>query len=256
MFQDLEVDNEAQLSIKRMRYPVENGELYQARIRERRGRLMEALDCSYDEADEIAENEFAHLMATTSELVSREDPGNSRFILGQHNCTNQNFIRESIVFYQNCDAALVQQIPMKTFQKMRYGSGVNLDLIKKFEKPEMKDFWTLNTNRLTNIASQLNLKGCYNQEEEFLEIQKEKAMLKCSHEFGVMANLQIETFDFLEKAVRINRPNIESGILQPKDTNKDEIIMGSDIASTTHGKSKKVKIKLRLVIFCCIFWRV
>ena len=230
-----------------MRYPVENGDLYQERVRQRRQRLMEYLECSYDEAEEIADNEFAHLLSTSSELVSNEDPGNSRLILGQHNCTNRNFINESIQFYQSCDSALVHEIPMKTFQKHRYGFGVNLDLIKKSEKPELKDFWTLNTSRLANIASQLNLKGCYSQEEEFLEQQKEKAMFKCAQDFGVMANVQVETFDFLEKAVRISEnsqaPRGDRGSVTSHTTN--ELVLGSDVASTTHEKSKKLKIKLK-----------
>ena len=248
LVKDLEVDDEPRTPIKKMRYPVEDGELYQNRIRQRRERLMEFLGCSYDEAEDIAENEFAHLMATSSDLVAEEDPGNSKFILGQHNCTNDNFIQESIRFYQGCDSALVKEIPMKTFQKMSYGTGVNLDLIKKSEKPEAKDFWTVNTNRLTNIASQLNMKGCYSQEDEFLEQQKEKAMFKCAHEYGVMANIQIETYDFLEKAVRTNHSS-----KLPQDDNKstntmvhtEELVMGSDVASTTHDKSRKLKIKLK-----------
>lgn len=245
----MEVDNEETLPIKKMRYPVENGELYQAKIRERRERLMEVLDCSYEEADEIAEVEFANLMATTSELVSSIDPAKSRFVLGQHNCTNEIFIKESIQFYQNCNSALIQVIPMKTFQKMRYGSGVNLDLLKKFERPETKDFWTINTNRLTNIASQLNVKGCYNSEEELLELQRENAMFKCAHEYGVMANIHMETFDFLQTAVRTNRPTksriVDNQSTQIRSQFSDEIIIGSGVASTTHGKTPQTKIKLR-----------
>lgn len=232
-----------------MRYPVENGDLYQGKIRERRHRLMEVLDCAYEEADEIAEVEFANLMATSTELVSSNDPGNSRFILEQHNCTNEAFINESIQFYQNCDSALIQVIPMKTFQKMRYGSGVNLDLLKKREKPEFKDFWTINTNRLTNIASQLNLKGCYNSDEEFLELQREKAMFKCAHEYGVMANIHMETFDFLQTAVRNNRSSNllkrENHSTNVRSQTSDEIVLGSGVASTTHGKVPQTKIKLR-----------
>ena len=242
------MDNEPSSPIKKMRYPVENGELYQERLRQRIGRLMEVLECSYDEADEIADNEFAHLMATSSDLVAEEDPGNSRFVLGQHNCTNEYFIQESIHFYQGCDTALVKEIPMKTFQKMAYGTGVNLELIKKSEKPEVKDFWTINTHRLTNIASQLNLKGCYSQEEEFLEQQKEKAMFKCAHEYGVMANIQIETFDFLEKAVRIKAgPKLSQMDNKSGDAAvlSEELVLGSDVASTTHAKTQKLKIKLK-----------
>ena len=227
-----------------MRYPVENGEVFQQRVRMRRNQIMEHLQCPYDLAEEVTELEFAHLMATTKEMVSEDDPGNSRVILAQFGINDERFIQQSIQFFQNSDTALVKETPMKTFQKFRYGSGVNLDLLKKSERPDRKDFWTINTNRLTNIASQLNLKGCYSQEEEFLEQQKEKSMLKCAHEYGIMANVQVETFDFLQKAVRQARPlndnhsnNVSSG--------SEELVVRSDVASTTHGAARKVKIRLK-----------
>ena len=225
-----------------MRYPVENGELYQQRLQERREQILDHLQCTTDMADEIAELEFAHLMATSKEMVSEDDPGNSKAILARFDCTNEAFIRRSIQFYQNCDMALVQETPMKTFQKFRYGSGVNLDLLKKAERPDRKDFWTINTNRLTNIASQLNLKGCYNADEEFLEQQKEKSMFKCAHEFGIMANVQVETFDFLQRAVRTARPRESSN---QNSSGTDELVVRSDVASTTHGVTRKVKIRLK-----------
>lgn len=232
-----------------MRYPVENGELYQRRIQERRDQLVEYLQCTRDLADQIAEMEFAHLMATSKELVSEDDPGNSRKILARFDCTDdfptdEDFIRKSIQFFQNCDTALVEETPMKTFQKFRYGSGVNLDLLQKKERPDRKDFWTINTNRLTNIASQLNLKGCYSQEEEFFEQQKEKTMFKCAHEYGIMANMQVETFEFLQKAVRTARPS-EWNKSNPASSGSEELVVRSDVASTTHGAGRKLKIKLK-----------
>ena len=238
------MDDSKAMPFKRMRYPVENGELFQQRIQERRIQIMEHLQCSYDLAEEVTGLEFAHLMATTKELVSEDDPGNSRVILARFNITDERFIQSSIQFFQNCDSALVQETPMKTFQKFRYGSGVNLDLLKRSERPDRKDFWTLNTNRLTNIASQLNLKGCYSPDEEFLEQQKEKSMLKCAHEFGVMANVQVETFDFLKKAVRNARP-LEGINSNKANSSSDELVVRSDVASTTHGVSRKLKIKLK-----------
>ena len=238
------MDNSKAVPFKRMRYPVENGELFQNRLRERREQIMDFLDCPYDTAEEISDLEFAHLMATTKELVSEDDPGNSRKILAKFEITDERFIRQSIQFYQNCDQALVHETPMKTFQKMRYGSGVNLDLLKKSERPDRKDFWTINTNRLTNIASQLNLKGCYNSDEEFLEQQKEKSMLKCAHEYGIMANVQVETFDFLQKAVRTARPKELDGFIN-ESSGSDELVVRSDVASTTHGVAQKMKIRLK-----------
>ena len=239
----LEVEDSNAVPFKRMRYPVENGEVFQQRVRMRREQIMGHLQCSYDVAEEITDLEFAHLMATTKEMVSEDDPGNSRSILARYDVTDENFIRQSIQFFQNSDSALVQEIPMKTFQKFRYGSGVNLDLLRRSERPDYKDFWTINTNRLTNIASQLNLKGCYSPEEEFFEQQKEKSMLKCAHEFGIMANVQVETFDFLQKAVRQARPpdGNNSNIV----SSGDELVMKSDVASTTHGAGTTLKIRLK-----------
>lgn len=230
-----------------MRYPVEDGELFQKRVQERREQIMEYLQCSYDIAEQISELEFAHLMATTKELVSEDDPGNSRAILARFDVLgpmDENFVQSSIQFFQNCDRALVQETPMKTFQKFRYGSGVNLDLLKRKERPDRKDFWTINTNRLTNIASQLNLKGCYSAEEEFLEQQKEKSMLKCAHEFGIMANVQVETFEFLQKAVRTARPR-ELNQSEGVSSGGEELVVRSDLASTTHGVTHKLKIRLK-----------
>ena len=223
---------------------MENGELYQLRLQERRIQILDHLQCSSDVADEIAEMEFAHLMATSKELVSESDPGNSRIILARFDCTDDTFIKQSIQFFQNCDMALVQETPMKTFQKFRYGSGVNLDLLRKREKPDLKDFWTINTNRLTNIASQLNLKGCYSQDEEFLEQQKEKTMFKCANEYGVLANVQVETFEFLQKAVRTARPP-ECDVSNVVSSGSEELVVRSDVASTTHAAQRKIKILLK-----------
>ena len=242
------MDDESLVGLMQMRYPVEDGTLSQASKQNRKRDLMDSLQVSQTVALEIADLEFAHLMATSNTLVSQEDPGNSRFILGQYGCTDEDFIMKSIQFFQNCDSALVQTIPMKTFQKFRYGSGVQLSLLKKNEKPDLKDYWTINTNRLTNIASQLNLKGCYNNDEEFLEQQREKAMFKCAHEFGMPANAHVETFDFIETAVRTARKWKPRGMRSDSSLSKadsEELVLGSDVASTTHGKEQKLKIKLR-----------
>lgn len=240
----MEVDDSNKVPFKRMRYPVENGEMYQQKIHERREQIKNFLQCSYDMAEEIAELEFAHLMATAKELVSEDDPGNSKSILARFNVNDERFVRQSIQFFQNCDRALVQETPMKTFQKFRYGSGVNLELLKRSERPDRKDFWTINTNRLTNIASQLNLKGCYSPDEEFLEQQREKSMLKCAHEYGVTANVQEENFEFLQKAVRTVRPS-NLNYANTVSSGSDELVVRSDVASTTHGAAQKIKILLK-----------
>ena len=107
-----------------MRYPVENGDLMQNQLKARRQRLMEVLQIEYPEALLIAKQEFANLMATNSQLVSPNDPGRSKYVLEQNGFTNDEFVKESIEFFQNCNAILVKEIPMNTLQKTRYSTGM------------------------------------------------------------------------------------------------------------------------------------
>ena len=86
------MDDSNRVPFKRMRYPVENGEVFQQRVRMRRNQIMEHLQCPYDLAEEVTELEFAHLMATTKEMVSEDDPGNSRVILAQFGINDERFI--------------------------------------------------------------------------------------------------------------------------------------------------------------------
>ena len=107
-----------------MRYPVEDGQLFQQKLNLRKKRLAEMLNIPFEEAMEIARQEFAQLMATRADLVSSKDPAKSKEILERNGCENIEFINESIQFFQNCDMALVKEIPMKTIQKTRYSSGI------------------------------------------------------------------------------------------------------------------------------------
>ena len=106
-----------------MRYPVEDGQLFQEKMRERKKQLVKALNIDFPEATMIARTEFSNLMATRADLVSIKDPARSEEILNQNGCQDPVFIKESIQFFQNCDVALVKEIPMKTIQKTRYGTG-------------------------------------------------------------------------------------------------------------------------------------
>ena len=122
-FKDLQVDKVKQPALMNMRYPVENGDLMQNQLRARRRRLMEVLQIEYPEALLIAKQEFANLMATNSKLVSPDDPGRSKYILEQNGFSNEEFVKESIEFFQNCNAILVKEVPMNTLQKTRYSTG-------------------------------------------------------------------------------------------------------------------------------------
>ena len=130
-------------------------------------------------------------------------------------------------------------------------TGVNLTLLKKNERPELKDYWTVNTNRLTNIATQLNFKGTFSAEEEHLEREREKAMIMCAQDFGVATNPSVtfENFEFLEQAVqKARRLHIRGtdgeDLKASKEDPIEKIVLGSDVATTTHGQKVVKKIKL------------
>ena len=129
---------------------------------------------------------------------------------------------------------------------------MNTDLLKKYERPECKGFWTINTNRFTNVASQLNVKGTYSPAEEYQETEKEKTRFMCAQDFGQIANpnQQFENFDFLTKAVtqarKLRHRGTESVINQTaSNEDRSDIVLGSDVPSTTHGHATKVRISLR-----------
>ena len=51
-------------------------------------------------------------------------------------------------FYEAAHTTLLQDIPMRTYLKHRYASGINVDLLEKAEFPEHRDIWTLNAPRI------------------------------------------------------------------------------------------------------------
>ena len=60
---------------------------------------------------------------------------------------NPEFPEETKAYYQKAQHTLIKEIPMKTYRKHRYGTGVNVDLLKENESPEHRDILTLNTPR-------------------------------------------------------------------------------------------------------------
>ena len=123
---------------------------------------------------------------------------------------------------------------------------MDLKLLNKGEKPEPKDFLTINTPRFLNIATQLAQTGTYSQEEEYAEREQEKAMVMCGLEFGVTssATVSFENFDFLEKAVfRARKLHFRGTRSEDEESEEEILVLGSDVASTTHGAKQKLKIK-------------
>ena len=128
----------------------------------------------------------------------------------------------------------------------KQSKGVDLKLLNKGEKPEPKDFLTVNTPRLLNIATQLAQTGTYSEEEEYAEREREKAMVMCGLEFGVSssATVSFENYDYLEKAVfRARKLHFRGTRSEDESSEEDVLVLGSDVASTTHGATQKPKIR-------------
>lgn len=124
--------------------------------------------------------------------------------------------------------------------------------MKKNERPDLKDYWTINTPRLTNICSQLNVKGYLSAEEEYRETEREKTKFMCAQDYGVLSQVEqkYENFDFLAKAVMTERKlhirgYVSSTAGDDLASEEDGLVLGSDIASTTHGTPNKMRIRLR-----------
>ena len=77
-------------------------------------------------------------------------------------------------FFRSMKNALIDVIPMRTFPKHRYSCGTSLEFLRHREAPERKDWFTLNTPRILNIASQMARQGDFSAEEEKALIQAEK----------------------------------------------------------------------------------
>ena len=77
----------------------------------------------------------------------------------------------------------------------------------------------------------------------------EKSMVSCVQDFGVAANptISYENFDFLERAVKnARRLHIRGDQQQAsKDEVMEKIVLGSDIATTTHEKTIVRKIRIQ-----------
>ena len=88
--------------------------------------------------------------------------------------------------------------------------------------------------------------GTYSEAEEYAEREREKAMVMCGSEFGVSssATVSFENFDFLEKAVfRARKLHFRGTRSEDEKSEDDVLVLGSDVASTTHGANKKLKVK-------------
>ena len=65
---------------------------------------------------------------------------------------SSDFLTLTQKFYEDAQQLLVYEIPMKTYLKHRYSSGINTDLLEDQEFPETRDIWTLNASRFFRIG--------------------------------------------------------------------------------------------------------
>ena len=57
-------------------------------------------------------------------------------------------MRQTKNFYEEAQCNLVHEIPMKTYPKLRYGTGLDVALLENGEFPEHRNIWELNTARM------------------------------------------------------------------------------------------------------------
>ena len=101
------------------------------------------------EADTIAKKEIEAIFGVTEEEINFSDPISAlRKNLIFNKNFNPEFPDETKAYYQKAQQTLIKEIPMKTYRKHQYGTGVNVDLLKDNESPEHRDILTLNTPRI------------------------------------------------------------------------------------------------------------
>ena len=122
-----------------------------------------------------------------------------------NNEVTENDLTETFRFFKKFQKDLTYVFPMQTSHKCRYASGTHLTHLRAREAPEPKDFWTANTERLTNCVSSQLLEGFFTLEEEAELIQFEKhAMLHPASQQADQRDYNIS--DFLQRGMYVWRP--------------------------------------------------
>ena len=105
-------------------------------------------DIRKDEADAIAKKELEAVFAASAASIDLADPAAAlRNTLMQKPGWTPDFVNETKKFYEGAQWGVVKNVPMRTYLKHQYGTGVNVDLLKEHELPEHRDILTLNTPR-------------------------------------------------------------------------------------------------------------
>ena len=101
------------------------------------------------EADTMAKLELEAVFGVITKDVDLEDPAD--FLKKELKLKKQwtiDFVKQTENFYKDAQSGVIKIIPMKTYQKHRYGTGINVDLLETGELPEHRDVFTLNTPRI------------------------------------------------------------------------------------------------------------
>ena len=174
---------------------------------------------------------------------------------------NKNFVPEFFdetkAYYKKAQTTLVKEIPMKTYRKHRYGTGINVDLLQEDELPEHRDILTLNTprilrNRFFNKNGYLTKKfefnirqlwpqhikiclksfmtqtACYEElepEEEELEVfQEDYQMIRPSFDFSAATVTKEEHLSWAQE--NIERENLPTAVLRPTTPTQPKVMRG------------------------------
>ena len=175
---DLEVEDAIANPFRLVKYPVENGNLLQKFIEERKKWYMRVLKLKADQAlvkvlheikiflsKDVEEGEFDPLNVTEDLEGLVQEPNNE---------VVEEDLTETYRYFKKFRDELVYVFPMQTSHKCKYATGTHIKHLRAREAPEAKDFWVANTAKLTNCTSGQLLEGYYTPEEEAEIAQYEK----------------------------------------------------------------------------------
>ena len=178
-------------------------------MEERKRWYMRVMKMKADQAMERVLREFKLFLSKDAE-DGDEDPLNitaelESLVHEPNNEVTEDDLTETFRFFKKFRRELVYVFPMQTSHKCRYSTGTHLTHLRAREAPEPKDFWTANTERLTNISSAQLLEGFYTPEEEAEIIQFEKhAMMHPASTQADQRNFGIT--NFVQSGAYIWRP--------------------------------------------------
>ena len=106
------------------------------------------------DADMIAKQELEAIFGVSEKTINFHDPAAAlRTTLMHKPEWTPDFVDKTEKFFKGAQWGVIKNVPMKTYLKHQYGTGVNVDLLNDHELPEHRDILTLNTPRFLRKRS-------------------------------------------------------------------------------------------------------